>query len=554
MNPKLMEGDAESFSASAKKVKLNSDVPENGSTEYRVINFLTVFTTISTFVKCKDCGRAVQFGTASTRGLGFKITILCDTCPTRHVQSCPLIKNTYEVNRRFVFTMRLLGLGLKGAQRFCGLMDMPAFLCQATYDMLVKNIHGVVKSVTETSFHKAVEEEIEETSKNMGAENSTDLIVSGDGTWKKRGFNSLYGVSSIIGFYSGKVLDVLTKSLYCKMCESWDKRKGTVEYEEWFETHASKCQTNHTGSSGKMEADAMIEMFQRSEEMYGVRYKNYIGDGDSKTYSQIVKSNPYENTTVVKKKCIGHVQKRMGSRLRACKKNNKGIGGKGKLTGKMIDKLTVYYGLAIKRNSDSVEKMKNDIWATFDHYRSTDKHPFHDKCPTGSESWCSWQRARAEGTLDDFQHEYKALPDDVLKVIKPIYQNLSKDELLQRCVGGFNQNNNESLNQLIWKITPKVIPCGSLIVEIAAYTASAMFNEGHTVLLKFFEALGISCGRNMHSYIRQEDKSRIEIAERRVHENTREARMLRRQQQIKVLEAVLDVEGVSYGPGIDDSA
>jgi len=31
----------------------------------------------------------------------------------------------------------------------------------------------------------------------------------------------------------------------------------------------------------------------------------------------------------VKKECVGHVEKRMGARLRDAKKNNKGIGGEG---------------------------------------------------------------------------------------------------------------------------------------------------------------------------------------------------------------------------------
>ncbi|EFN79992.1 hypothetical protein EAI_10689 [Harpegnathos saltator] len=34
------------------------------------------------------------------------------------------------------------------------------------------------------------------------------LIVSGDGTWRKRRFNSLHGVSAITGYYSGKI-DIL---------------------------------------------------------------------------------------------------------------------------------------------------------------------------------------------------------------------------------------------------------------------------------------------------------------------------------------------------------
>lgn len=103
-----------------------------------------------------------------------------------------------------------------------------------------------------------------------------------------------------------------------------------------------------------------------------------------------------------KKECVGHVQKRMGSRLRECKKRNKGLGGKGKVTGKIIDKLSVYYGLAIRRHCDSVEEMKNAIWATFYHYNSTDENPQHSKCPEGVESWCEYQRAKSTNELDSY--------------------------------------------------------------------------------------------------------------------------------------------------------
>ncbi|EFN62556.1 hypothetical protein EAG_04875, partial [Camponotus floridanus] len=69
----------------------------------------------------------------------------------------------------------------------------------------------------------------------------------------------------------------------------------------------------------------------------------------------------------------------------------KGLGGKGKLTGKMINKLAVYYGLAICRHADSAEAMESAIWATYNHYSSTDEAPHHEKCPPGSDSWCEWQ-------------------------------------------------------------------------------------------------------------------------------------------------------------------
>ena len=79
-------------------------------------------------------------------------------------------------------------------------------------------------------------------------------------------------------------------------------------------------------------------------------------------------------------------------------------------------------------------------------------------------------------TLSLYKHDYDPLPSEVSSAIKPIYEDLSKEELLERCVGGFTQNNNESLNQLIWKITPKILPAGSKIVEIAACIAAGTFN------------------------------------------------------------------------------
>ncbi|KMQ87762.1 hypothetical protein RF55_12871 [Lasius niger] len=209
--------------------------------------------------------------------------------------------------------MRVLGLGVKDAQKFCGLMDMPQFFYHSTYDIIVKHMHSSIKSVCESLLKSAAKEEVKETCRARNIEKTTELTVSGDGTWKKRGFTSLYGVSSVIGYYTGKVIDVLVKSSYCKMCEFWSKKEGTAEYQEWMEMHGSQCLANHEGSPGKMEVDAITEMFQRSVENYGVKYVNYIGDGDSKTYTGIVNVAPYDNTPVIKKECIGHVQKRMGS-------------------------------------------------------------------------------------------------------------------------------------------------------------------------------------------------------------------------------------------------
>jgi len=272
-----------------------------------------------------------------------------------------------------------------------------------------------------------------------------------------------------------------------------------------------------------------------------------------------------EDFVINKKECIGHVQKRMGTRLRGLVKTSvvdtktkagktvkrKSLSGKGKLTAKMIDKLTVYYGLAIRPNYDSVEKMKNAIWATYHHYSSTDENPQHEKCPSGKDSWCEWQQAAAADALESFKHTYAALPTDVLEAIEPIYNDLSNDVLLTRCLGGFTQNNNESLNQLIWKISPKSVGGTSTVVEIAANVAACIFNEGCFALLAFMEEMQISTGPSSHEWARQVDDLRISSAEKQAAHDSKEERVLRRQTQKDALDH-LDGSRLLYGPGIDD--
>ena len=78
-----------------------------------------------------------------------------------------------------------------------------------------------------------------------------------------------------------------------------------------------------------------------------------LGDGDSATYNTIVENKPYGEDCIPNKlECIGHVQKRVGSRLRKLKSANKwlklddgkGLAGKVRLTDSKIDVLQNYYG------------------------------------------------------------------------------------------------------------------------------------------------------------------------------------------------------------------
>lgn len=119
----------------------------------------------------------------------------------------------------------------------------------------------------------------------------------------------MYGVTTLIGYFSGKIVDSIVKSSFCTECVHKKKGLNTEEFLKWHEDHAESCSKNHEGSAGKMEVDSVLEMFLRSEEKFGVKYSNYIGDGDSKTFKAILDAAPYGEELIVKKsECIGHTQ------------------------------------------------------------------------------------------------------------------------------------------------------------------------------------------------------------------------------------------------------
>ena len=74
-----------------------------------------------------------------------------------------------------------------------------------------------------------------------------------------------------------------------------------------------------------MESDSVLQMYERSVKEYGLRYRPFIGDGDSSSFSTVEKSMPYGPLCHIEKaECTNHVTKRMGTALRRLLKNTKG--------------------------------------------------------------------------------------------------------------------------------------------------------------------------------------------------------------------------------------
>ncbi|GFU73356.1 uncharacterized protein TNCV_4731731 [Trichonephila clavipes] len=256
-----------------------------------------------------------------------------------------------------------------------------------------------------------------------------------------------------------------------------------------------------------MEVDRMLRIFNRSEKLHNLKYSNYIGNGDTKTFNALSKHKPYGDDHLIQKiECVGHVQKRMGTRLRKLKlvyskkklSDGKTIGGKGRLTDSLIDKLAHYYDNAIRCNSTSVKQMRKAIWAVWGLSCSTDDEPMHWFCPTNPNTWCKYiYNAAINNNLQNYKHK-PSVAKAVRDVIKPVFAHLSHPALLKKCLG---------------------------------------------------EKFGLKINRNVCVSLAERDNRRIFTARQRHLASSFEARRAKKNKKSNEIELFQEQEGISYDPG-----
>ena len=222
------------------------------------------------------------------------------------------------------------------------------------------------------------------------------VAVTVDGTWQRRGHCLKYGILFVISVLSGEVLDFEVKSLFChSFAQHKNDSQTSKSYLDWYEMHKDFCMINHDGSSGSMETEGATMVFICSILKRNLKYLQFVGDGDSgcfETVAEKCKKKYGDSYIVTKEECVGHVQKRMGSALRAYKRKSKGkqfsdnksVGCQHRLTDAMIDRIQNYYGQAIRNNSGNLPGMKKSISAIFKHVIINDNETIdeqHSDCP-----------------------------------------------------------------------------------------------------------------------------------------------------------------------------
>ena len=222
------------------------------------------------------------------------------------------------------------------------------------------------------------------------ADIQVDTGVSVDGSWQRRGFSSLNGVVTVISIENGKIYAAKSFSFNFsfELHALHNLQIVSVSNNLWKSNH--ECSLNYIGSAPNMELSQQNEYLKDLLKNIGLRYMDYYGDGDSKSYMQV--RNVYPGMEITKYECIGHVQKRVGCRLRNVVRRNKGVGGEGKLSLAIIDKLQNYYGNGIRSNIGNLAAMKKGILAPLFHVASSAKNVWHDRCSKSADSWFGFQR------------------------------------------------------------------------------------------------------------------------------------------------------------------
>ena len=308
-------------SSSSKKLEGNVNFIGGSSFDFGVESTIFFNTELLTqmlcdVARCPDCNEKLQIEYLSTRkqGLAHFFQLKCGCCKWNKTYcSSQINRGTYEINLASIIAFREMGLGYENMKSFCGMMNMPPPMNLNAFVKASTKLHGVYTDTAHESMKQASlevkksclkqnvdtesEENIVTEETVINAETVVDTLVSFDGTWQKRGYASLNGVVTAMSS-QGKCLDVEIMSKKCKACQRWKGKAETPPFIKWKEAHM--CKINYEGSAGSMESAGVMAIYHRSISKHGLRYTTYLGDGDTKSFQDVVESNPYPGIVIKK--------------------------------------------------------------------------------------------------------------------------------------------------------------------------------------------------------------------------------------------------------------
>lgn len=133
--------------------------------------------------------------------------------------------------------------------------------------------------------------------------------VSADGGYSSRSYGTRYNAASgcapIVGEESGLILYGGVRNKECSICSKQEKSGSFIEH---------TCYKNHSGSTGAMEADIILEGFEKVFEEENIKMTPVIFDGDSKTFYNLKEKLSW-GAQLERQECCNHAVRSMNTRL-----------------------------------------------------------------------------------------------------------------------------------------------------------------------------------------------------------------------------------------------
>ena len=214
-----------------------------------------------------------------------------------------------------MYALRSVGVGYSGFEKLCGFLNLSRQITQKNYDYISDMLGESAKSTGEQSMNNAAND------LHKKSDEISNVGVSVDGTWQRRGDSSLNGTVAVISMDNGKLLDIESITRQCKPCQRSKESLSEEDFDVWYTIHQKGCSMNYAGSAPMIEVEGAKRISGRSISNRKLRYLKYYGDGDSKAFATV--RDCYLPLVMLKLECIGHYQKRLGCRLRKLKKIQK---------------------------------------------------------------------------------------------------------------------------------------------------------------------------------------------------------------------------------------
>ena len=271
-------------------------------------------------IKCDYCHLVVAQFPAS-----LPIGVPADSCINKSIR----VKGQSDLNLRSLLAVHTTSQSWEDFRLTCCLLDLKVPSSHISKRHMQNFVDSTSRVVSNSMNVSAENVHASSPSTPLQPASLRSCTVSFDASWHRRGHFSNQGFAAVIESKHGKVLDYQLYDRVCYSCCKWpEERKEShpEDYEQFWTTHKDVCTANFSGSSQSMENAAAVEIRKRSISNHSLIYDTYIGDGDSSSFKNLVKADPYNGTVQVRKEeCLGHVQKRVKKHLHKKTKLFKGL-------------------------------------------------------------------------------------------------------------------------------------------------------------------------------------------------------------------------------------